>query len=155
MCSTTIVDLRNHLFVKNWFFASTSQTESFEQRWQARRRRVWGKAAYQGEHAPSGTFPTPSWAARVTQMASVRTSSMLGRYSSTMRAACANERSCGSVRATRHLVSLPRSLAFCRSENDQRIMNGPRDRPSRRVLQGPSDLASETSQDLYQLLTTR
>jgi hypothetical protein len=30
--------------------------------------------------------------------ASVRTSSRLGRYSSAIRAACANERSCGSVR---------------------------------------------------------
>ena len=28
----------------------------------------------------------------------MRTSSMLGRYSSAIRAACANERSCGSVR---------------------------------------------------------
>ncbi|HWY54924.1 MAG TPA: hypothetical protein VNZ03_10705, partial [Terriglobales bacterium] len=32
--------------------------------------------------------------------ASVRTSGTLGRYSSAIRAACANERSCGSVRGT-------------------------------------------------------
>ena len=47
---------------------------------------------------PSRTFPTLSGAARVPRVGSVRTSSMLGRYSSAIRAACANERSCGSVR---------------------------------------------------------
>src|SRR5450631_753405 len=35
---------------------------------------------------------------RVPRGASVRTSSTLGRYSSAIRAACANERSCGSAR---------------------------------------------------------
>src|SRR5215471_20658264 len=42
--------------------------------------------------------------------ASVRTSAMLGRYSSAIRAACANERSCGSVRGCAlkaHGVQLP------------------------------------------------
>jgi hypothetical protein len=35
---------------------------------------------------------------RVPRVAGVRTSSTLGRYSSAIRAACANERSCGSAR---------------------------------------------------------
>jgi hypothetical protein len=47
---------------------------------------------------PSGTFPTQSGCVRVHGWASVRTGSTLGRYSSAIRAACANERSCGSVR---------------------------------------------------------
>ena len=44
------------------------------------------------------TYPTLSGTARVKQVASVRTSGMLDRYSSAIRAACAKERSCGSVR---------------------------------------------------------
>ena len=48
---------------------------------------------------PSGTFPTQSGCVYVSHgWASVRTSSTLGRYSSAIRAACANERSCGSAR---------------------------------------------------------
>ena len=47
---------------------------------------------------PFDTHPTLSGIARVPRWASVRTSGMLGRYSSAIRAACANKRSCGSVR---------------------------------------------------------
>jgi hypothetical protein len=52
----------------------------------------------QGEHFSSDTFPTLSWGERVTQVTSVRASDMLARYLSAIRAACANERSCGSAR---------------------------------------------------------
>ena len=45
----------------------------------------------------SSTHPTQSGSACSTGE-SVRTRFMLGRYSSAIRAACANERSCGSVR---------------------------------------------------------
>jgi len=47
---------------------------------------------------PSSTHPTQSGTARVPRVGSVRTNSMFGRYSSAIRAACANERSCGSAR---------------------------------------------------------
>ena len=47
---------------------------------------------------PFDMHPTLSGNARVHGWASVRTSATLGRYSSAIRAACANERPCGSVR---------------------------------------------------------
>ena len=47
---------------------------------------------------PSGTYPTLSGLRVSHGWASVRTSGTLGRDSSAIRAACANERSCGSVR---------------------------------------------------------
>jgi hypothetical protein len=47
---------------------------------------------------PSDTYPTQCGSARVPRVDEVRTSGTLGRYSSAIRAACANERSCGSVR---------------------------------------------------------
>src|ERR1039458_5674078 len=48
---------------------------------------------------PSDTYPTQSGGLRVShRWTSVRTSSMLGRYSSEIRTGCANERPSGSVR---------------------------------------------------------
>ena len=48
---------------------------------------------------PSNTYPTLCGVFCVSHgWASVRTSAELGRYSSAIRAACANQRSCGSVR---------------------------------------------------------
>jgi hypothetical protein len=47
---------------------------------------------------PSSTYPTLSGSARVPRVASVRTCCTLGRDRSAIRAACANERSCGSLR---------------------------------------------------------
>jgi|HubBroStandDraft_1064217.scaffolds.fasta_scaffold163312_2 hypothetical protein len=57
-----------------------------------------GRLLIKENSLPSSTYPTQSGSARVPRVESVRTRSMLGRYSSAIRAACANERSCGSVR---------------------------------------------------------
>jgi hypothetical protein len=56
------------------------------------------KGADPREHFSICTFPTQSGCVVSYGWARVRTSSTLGRYSSAIRAAYANERSCGSVR---------------------------------------------------------
>src|ERR1035437_1973263 len=73
--------------------------ESFEQRRKARRRRARRECCASRRtlfhlarsRLGAGVYVSHGWA-------SVRTSSTLGRYSSAIRAACANERPSGSVR---------------------------------------------------------
>ena len=75
-----------------------STDESFEQGRSIVGGERGGKAVDQGEHFHSTRTRHRAGLRVFHGWASVRTSSRLGRYSSAIRAACANERSCGSVR---------------------------------------------------------
>src|SRR5215472_488161 len=71
---------------------------------------------------PFDTHPTLSGTERVPRVGECGTSVMLGSYSSAIRAACANERSCGSVRGAisdgrpyRHLINHEEKKFSCGS----------------------------------------
>jgi hypothetical protein len=56
---------------------------------------------------PSGTYPTLSGSARVPRIGECADKLYLGRHLSAIRAACANERSCGSVRGGDQQMVVP------------------------------------------------
>jgi len=102
-----------------------STDESFEQRRKARRRRVRREGCWSRRTLSYSTRTRHRAGERVSQgWASVRTGSTLGRYLSAIRAACANERSCGSARGAisngrpyRDLIDPVASVSSCQSSS--------------------------------------